>query len=142
MKNHATESAKPSIRVVVADDHHRVRSGIRLLLAGVADIQVVGEAVNGAQALELAQTLQPDILLLDVEMPIMNGLEVASRLHASSLRVQILALSAYDDPQYVQGMLENGASGYLIKDDVPSKLVPALRSVAAGEKRWLSKRLR
>ena len=142
MKTHAVESTKPSIRVVVADDHNRVRTGIRLLLAGVSDIQVVGEAVNGMQALELAQTLQPDILLLDVEMPVLNGLEVAARLHASSIGVQILALSAYDDPQYVQGMLENGAAGYLIKDDVPSKLVPALRSVAAGERNWLSKRLR
>ena len=75
-------------------------------------------------------------------MPILNGLEVAARLHASSIGMQILALSVYDDPRYVKGMLENGASGYLIKDDAPSKLVPALRSVAAGEKNWLSKRLR
>jgi YesN/AraC family two-component response regulator len=85
MMNHASESAKPSIRVVVADDHNRVRTGIAILLAGVTDIQVVGEAVDGAQALELAETLRPDILLLDVEMPILNGLEVAARLHESSL---------------------------------------------------------
>ncbi len=130
------------IRVLIVDDHKLVREGFRLLLSRAKDIQVVGEAVNGVQALELAQTLQPDILLLDVEMPILNGLEVAARLHESSIGVQILALSAYDDPQYVKEMLENGASGYLIKDDVPSKLVPALRSVAAGAKNWLSKRLR
>jgi DNA-binding NarL/FixJ family response regulator len=129
------------IRVVVADDHAAVRAGIRRLLAGADDIVVVGEAANGAQALQLVETLEPDVLLLDVEMPVMDGLQVAARLREKGEAVRVLALSAYDDRQYILGMLRGGASGYLTKDEVPSILLTALRSVAAGQADWLSKRL-
>lgn len=124
---------KEAIRVLIADDHRTVRLGIQRLIAGAPDILVVGEAADGAQALEMAELLMPDVLLLDVEMPVMNGLQVAHTLHQMQLPVRILALSAYDDQQYIQGMLANGAQGYLTKDEVPFKLLVAIRSVAAGE---------
>jgi two-component system, NarL family, response regulator DegU len=129
-------------RVVLADDHARVRAGIRNLLNNTPDIVVVGEAGNGEEALRLVQTLEPDVLLLDIEMPIMDGNEVASVLRKNESPVRILALSAYDDSQYIIGMLNNGASGYLMKEEVPEVLIKAVRSIANGEKGWVSKRVK
>jgi DNA-binding NarL/FixJ family response regulator len=124
---------KEAIRVLIADDHRTVRLGIQRLLASAPDIVVVGEAADGAQAMEMVEILVPDVLLLDVEMPIMSGLQVANKLNQMQLPVRILALSAYDDQQYILGMLANGARGYLIKDEVPAKLLASIRRVAAGE---------
>jgi DNA-binding NarL/FixJ family response regulator len=117
------------IRIVVADDHLSVRAGIRRLLATASDIVIVGEAGDGAQALSLVETLLPDILLLDVEMPKLDGLHVAARLRERQSPVRVLALSAYNDRQYILGMLENGAVGYLTKDEAPAILVDMLRRV-------------
>jgi DNA-binding NarL/FixJ family response regulator len=125
--------SREAIRVLIADDHRTVRLGIQRLLAGAPDILVVGEAADGAQALEMAESLLPDVLLLDVEMPVVDGLQVASQLRQMQLPVRILALSAYNDQQYILGMLANGVRGYLTKDEVPFKLLVAIRSVAAGE---------
>ena len=127
------DMSRDAIRVLIADDHRAVRIGIQRLLASAPDIVVVGEAADGARALEMAESLLPDVLLLDVEMPVMDGLQVAGKLRQLQLPVRILALSAYNDQQYILGMLANGARGYLIKDEVPNKLLMAIRSVAAGE---------
>jgi two-component system response regulator DegU len=129
------------IRVVLADDHARVRKGIRNLLERPADILVVGEASNGPQALKLVQDLNPDVLLLDVEMPGMNGNQVAAELRMMGSQVRILVLSAYDDKQYIMGMLESGVAGYLTKEEVPDILISAVRGIAHGKKGWVSQRV-
>lgn len=128
-------------RVILADDHEKIRAGIRDLLKNISDIVVVGEASDGLEALNLVEDLHPDVLLLDMEMPVMKGNEVAARLHENADPVYVLALSAYDDRQYILSMLNNGASGYLAKEDVPAELVNALRGVARGEQGWVSPRL-
>jgi two-component system response regulator DegU len=129
------------IRVVLADDHARVRKGIRNLLEKPSDILVVGEAANGPQALKLVQELNPDILLLDVEMPGMNGNQVAAKLRETGSQVGILVLSAYDDKQYIMGMLDSGVAGYLTKEEVPEILVNAVRGIAHGQRGWVSQRV-
>ena len=104
-----------NIKVVLADDHPVVRSGMRSLLERAMDITVVGEASNGMEALMLVDELSPDVLLVDMEMPGMNGVEVARQLQATQSPVKILALSAYDDDRYIEGLLASGAVGYLTK---------------------------
>jgi DNA-binding NarL/FixJ family response regulator len=130
------------IRVALADDHQVVRIGVRTMLEKAPDIVVVGEASDGAGALCLVAELAPDILLLDVEMPGMTGIEVARRLQASGSPVRVLALSAYDDAQYIAGLLASGAAGYLTKDEAIELIVDAVRGVARGEQGWLSARVR
>jgi DNA-binding NarL/FixJ family response regulator len=133
---------KPEIiRVVLAEDHARVRKAIRNLLEKSDDILVVGEASDGPQALQLAEELSPDLLLLDVEMPGMNGDQVAAKLRESGSSVHILVLSAYDDKQYILGMLNSGVSGYLTKEEVPETLVKAVHGIAHGEVGWVSQRV-
>jgi DNA-binding NarL/FixJ family response regulator len=128
-------------RVVLADDHAKVRAGIRMLLEPLPDVQVIGEASDGLEALNLVLSLAPDILLLDMEMPKLSGTEVASRLREHGSEVRILAVSTYDDQQYILNMLNNGAAGYLTKDEVPEILVNAVRGIARGEYGWVSKRV-
>ncbi len=129
------------IRVVLADDHPLMRAGIRGELEKTDDIVVVGEASDGLEALRLVTEHAPDVLLLDVEMPGMTGIDVARRLQTMEVRVQILALSAHDDEQYVFGLLESGAAGYLVKEEVPETIIEAVRGVAHGEEGWLSHRV-
>lgn len=128
-------------RVVLADDHPVVRSGIRNLLEKVPEIEVIGEASGGEEALRLAETLLPDVLLLDMEMPDLKGVEVAQRLRARGSPVRILALSAYDDKQYILELLSNGASGYLVKEEAPETIIEAVRGVARGEQGWVSRKV-
>jgi DNA-binding NarL/FixJ family response regulator len=128
------------IRVVIADDHTVMRVGIRNILSRSNEITVVGEASNGAEAIDLIDDLMPDVLILDMEMPVMDGVEVARRLQASGSPVRILVLSAYDDRQYILEMLNMGASGYLIKDEAPEVIVDAVRGIAKGEKGWISRK--
>ncbi len=128
-------------RIVLADDHAGVRAGIRLLLQKVSDIVVIGEASDGIEALRLAQELVPDILVLDMEMPGLNGVEVARRLQAVGSPVRILAVSAYDDKYYILGLFASGAAGYLLKDEAPEILIEAIRGVARGEQGWVSRRV-
>ncbi|MEN4041047.1 MAG: response regulator transcription factor [Anaerolineaceae bacterium] len=130
-----------AIRVLVADDHPVVRSGIRNLLEKALDIKVLGEASTGGEALSLVQALKPDILLLDMEMPDLNGREVAARLRKMGSPVKILALSAYDDPVYIRELLESGAVGYLVKEETPETIIEAVRGVAQGEQGWVSRRI-
>ena len=129
------------IRVVLADDHPVVRAGIRNLLEKVVDIEVVGEASTGQEALNLVDNVHPDVLLLDMELPDIKGTEVAQRLQSSKSPVKILALSAYDDGVYIRELLELGAAGYLIKEEAPETIVEAVRGVAYGEQGWVSRRI-
>jgi DNA-binding NarL/FixJ family response regulator len=128
------------IRVVIADDHAIMRVGIRNILTRSERINVVGEASNGAEAINLVDELAPDVLVLDMEMPVMDGVEVARQLQAGASPVRILVLSAYDDRQYIMEMLNMGAAGYLIKDEAPEVIVDAVLSIARGEKGWISRK--
>jgi DNA-binding NarL/FixJ family response regulator len=120
-------------RVVLADDHPRVRSGIRHLLEKAPDIKVVGEAADGEEALQLVEELAPDVLLLDIEMPLVDGIEVARRMKQQQSEVRILALSAHHNHQYINGLFSAGAAGYLTKDEAPEKIVKAVRRLGRSE---------
>lgn len=126
------------IRVGIIDDHPGVRMGIRNLLASAKDILVVGEGENGADAIELANQKRPDILLLDVELPVLRGDAVMQYLHDKNIDVKVLAVSSYNDPIYVQGMLENGAAGYITKDEAPVMLLDAVHSIVEDQLKWIS----
>ena len=128
-------------RVVLADDHPFLRAGIRKILDRVPDIVVIGEAGDGFQALDLVEELAPDLLILDVEMPGKNGIQVARELHEDDSHVRILVLSAYDNGPHIRGMFEAGVAGYLTKDEVPEVLVKAIRGIMRGSKRWVSDRV-
>jgi DNA-binding NarL/FixJ family response regulator len=123
--------------ILLADDHRIVRQGLRALLAGEADFEVVGEADDGREALELVKRLSPDVLVLDLMMPGLNGLEVARQLPRQSPGVRVVVLSMYDDEGFVLEALANGVSGYVLKDSNSSDFVHAVREVAAG-RRYLS----
>ena len=129
-------------RVVLADDHAVVRQGLKRLLNRAPDLEVVGEASDGLEALNSVKELQPDVLLLDIEMPVMDGIEVARRLQESDQAVRILVLSAYDDREYIRALLEIGVSGYLVKGEAPGKIVEAVRGIAHGQKGWVSPQIR
>lgn len=133
---------RTKIRVLLVDDHVILRTGIRRLLEATRDMLVVGEAGDGIEALDLVERLEPDIVLLDVEMPRMNGLQVVKEINARHKDVKVLALSAYDDRQYILGMLDKGAVGYVIKDEVPEMLVQAIREINQSNRRWISKRVK
>jgi len=122
-----------TIRVVLADDHPALRLGIRVLLEQAAGLELVGEAQDGIQALELVQALQPDVVILDCRLPGMDGMEVAEQIHQRGLPTRVVALSAYDDKQYVSRMMRAGALGYVLKDEGPGAIVLAVRAAARGE---------
>jgi DNA-binding NarL/FixJ family response regulator len=121
------------IRVVLADDHTLVRAGFRALLQNLAGIQVVAEADNGRDALRLVQTHQPDVVLMDIAMPELNGLEAAARLAEELPQVRVIILSMHANEEYVWQALHAGAAGYLLKDSGPAELEIAVRAVARGE---------
>jgi len=129
------------IRVMLADDHPVTRAGVRKFLSKASDIEVIAEADNGIQALEMAKKLEPDVLLLDIELPGIKGLEIARELQALHSPIKILVLSSYDDKQFIFGLQGNGASGYLTKEEIPETIVEAVRGVARGEKGWVSRRV-
>ena len=126
---------------MLADDHPVTRAGVRKFLSKAADIEVIAEADNGIQALEMAKQLEPDVLLLDIELPGIKGLEIARELQAIHSPIKILVLSTYDDKQFIFGLLGNGAAGYLTKEEIPETIVEAVRGVARGEKGWVSRRV-
>jgi DNA-binding NarL/FixJ family response regulator len=128
-----------TIRVLVADDHPVAREGLRNFLDKAIDIEVVGEANNGTEVLYLVENLSPDVLLLDMEMPGLSGVEIAWQLQTAKTSTRILALSAHNDKQYIQGLLASGAAGYLIKEEIPQTIVEAVRGVARGERGWVSR---
>jgi len=129
-----------AIRVLLADDHPVVRSGIRAELDGAEGIEVVGEASSGDEALRLVEELRPDVLVLDVVMPGMDGVEATRLLQERHPELRILALSAYEDNEYVFGLLSAGAVGYVLKEEALDTVVEAIRAASRGET-WLSKRV-
>jgi len=121
------------IRLLLADDHIMLRQGTAELLRREPDLEIVGEADNGQQAVELAHALKPDIVVMDVRMPVLSGIEATRRIREALPDVQVLVLTAHDDDQYIFSLLQAGASGYLLKTAPVSELVNAIRQVRAGE---------
>jgi DNA-binding NarL/FixJ family response regulator len=121
------------IRVVVADDQALVRGGFRMILDAQKDIAVVGEAGDGREALEKARELEPDVVLMDIRMPELDGLEATRRLLAGDGRARVLILTTFDADEYVYEAMKAGASGFLLKDVRPEQLAEAVRVVAAGD---------
>lgn len=121
------------IKLVLVDDHAVVRSGLRMLLEAQTDMEIVGEAENGREAVTLAKTLQPDIILMDIMMPDMNGIEATRLVKDVAPETAVLALTMYEDDQYFFEMLKAGASGYVPKRAAPDDLVTAIRTVYQGE---------
>ncbi len=121
------------IRVLIVDDHTLVRDGIRSLLSLVADVEVVGEAANGKEALERVKELAPDVVLMDLSMPIMGGLEATRRIRKEFPRTKVLALTQYDDSEYVIPLIEAGACGFVTKMVAFSELATAIQAAYRGE---------
>ena len=132
--------AEKQIRVLVVYDHSGVRRGIKNLLQSASDMVIVGEGGNGAEAIELAATRNPDILLLDIELPDQRGDAVMRHIHNTQPDMKVLAVSSYSDRDYILGMLENGAAGYITKDEAPMMLVEAIRSIINKGISWFSPR--
>jgi DNA-binding NarL/FixJ family response regulator len=122
-----------SLRVLVADDQSMVRAGFRMLLSGEADIEVVAEASNGLEAVEKAARFSPNVVLMDIRMPELDGLEATRRILAADPAARILILTTFDLDEYVYEALRAGASGFVLKDDPPEQLIAAVHVVAGGE---------
>ena len=122
----------PDIRVLIADDHAMVREGIRMILVAQPDIKVVGEASDGIRAIEEIRQLDPDLVLMDIAMPGLGGLEATLEIRKSFPRTRILVLSQYDSREYVYRLLKAGASGYILKSAAGKELVAAIRAVNEG----------
>lgn len=121
-----------SIRVILADDHQIVREGLRLILKRHEDIDVVAEANNGREAIDLARKLHPEIVVMDIAMPDLNGIDATRQVLRDDSHVRVIALSAYADRRYVLGMLDAGASGYVLKANAGKELIGAIRSAMQG----------
>jgi len=122
-----------NIKILLADDHKIVRDGLRTLIDSEPGMEVVAEAEDGRSALALAQKLSPDVVIMDIAMPEMNGIDATRAILSEYSRIKIIALSMYSDRRFVSGMLEAGASGYLLKDCAFEELVRAIRSVMANQ---------
>jgi two-component system response regulator NreC len=122
-----------ALRILVADDHTIIRSGLRMLLERQPGFEVVGEAADGRQAVELARGLRPDVAMLDIAMPNLNGIEAARQICAELPKIRIVILSVHSDEAYVLKALKAGARGYLLKDSAESDIISAVRLVGAGK---------
>jgi DNA-binding NarL/FixJ family response regulator len=129
------------IRVVLADDHPVIRDIFRRILRNASDIQIVGEAADGNQAFHLVKEMKPDVVLLDVEMPGLNGLEVMKRMRTAGIATPVLMISAHNDYHYILSLFQAGIAGYLCKDELGEDLVAAVHSVFNGNYGFLSQRL-
>jgi two-component system response regulator NreC len=121
------------IRVLLADDHMIVRDGLRSLLGRDGDVEVIGEAQNGKAAVELTHELAPDVVIMDVGMPVMNGIEATEKIMHDKPNAKVIALSMHNDRRFVSSMLKAGASGYLLKDSAFDDLVSAIHAVFSGQ---------
>jgi DNA-binding NarL/FixJ family response regulator len=121
------------IRVLVVDDQSMIRAGFRMLLAGEPDVEIVAEARTGLEAIEKASRFQPDVILMDIRMPELDGLEATRRILAADRHARVLILTTFDLDEYVFEALNAGASGFVLKDDPPEQLIAAVRTVSAGE---------
>ena len=129
------------IRVLIVDDHPVVCSGIRNILEPTMGIKVVGEAHTGSEALQKIELDRPDVVLLDMKLPDMSGVEVIQRIYKSKNATRVLGLSSYNDREFISQLLNHGASGYLLKEEVPEQIVDAVRGVAHGEQGWVSRKV-
>jgi DNA-binding NarL/FixJ family response regulator len=120
------------IRILIADDHGIVRTGLKLLFERVPDMEVVGEASDGREAVRLAQELTPDIIIMDIGMPLLNGLDATAQILRENDRIGVIILSMYTDESYIVRALDAGARGYLLKDNADEDMERAIRSVAIG----------
>ena len=121
------------LRILLAEDHETIRDGLKLLVNSQPDMQVVGEADNGRSAVELAQELLPDVTVMDVSMPELNGLQATKKLKQKCPQVKVLTLTRHTDDGYLQQLLQAGASGYVLKQSKSAELLRAIRAVAAGQ---------
>jgi DNA-binding NarL/FixJ family response regulator len=122
-----------TIRILLADDSEVFRNVVRGLLQREADLEVVVEAADGKSAVEQARVLEPDVVAMDLEMPVMSGIEATKQIVASTSSTNILGLSLFKDAARIQSMMDAGAKGYVLKDDAYEELIPAMRAVAAGK---------
>lgn len=120
------------LRILLAEDHQTVREGIKLLVNSQPDMEVVGEAGDGEMAIKLATDLKPDLLLMDISMPTMNGLKATKRLRSLQPNIKILTLTRHTDDGYLQQLLGAGSNGYVLKQSAPTELITAIRTIAAG----------
>ncbi len=141
MNTTITRGKPGKIRVILVDDHPIVRAGIRTLLSAQSNIEIVGETSDGTQVIPMVNELSPDVLVLDVQLPGLNGVEIARQIKAAQIPVYVLALSAHDDIQYIRNLLAHGASGYLTKEEAADTIVDAIQGIARGEQGWLSRRV-
>ncbi|MFF3022146.1 response regulator [Gottfriedia sp. NPDC057948] len=128
-----------SIKIVIADDHHVVRRGLIFFLNTQDDIEVIGEASNGEEALRLVKELKPDIVIMDLAMPVLDGIEATKRIKIEGLTVKVMILTSFYDQDHILPAIEAGAAGYYLKDSDPDELVSAIRKIHDGEKQFHSK---
>jgi DNA-binding NarL/FixJ family response regulator len=126
-------TAHPLIRVLVVDDDPLVRSALRLMLGGQPDLEVIGEAADGRAGVALARAERPDVVLMDIRMPVLSGLEATRALHADPRPPRVIVLTTFDADEHVMGALAAGADGFVLKDTPPQEIVDAIRRVAAGD---------
>lgn len=124
--------SKQVIRILVVDDHAMVRQSVVAMLAREPDMEVVGTAVNGREAIQIAQSIQPDVIVMDVSMPELDGIRAAGEIHALGLPAHIIMLSMHHNNVLVQQARQNGAAGYILKQEANSSLIPAIRAAFAG----------
>ncbi|HEX4230216.1 MAG TPA: response regulator transcription factor [Bryobacteraceae bacterium] len=122
-----------SVRIVLADDHTIMRHGLRLVLNREPDFEVIGEASNGREAIDLAIRENPDVVVMDIAMPLLNGIEAARRIHEERLKTAVVILSMHSDEGYILKALRAGARGYLLKDSAETDLIQAIRAVCSGK---------
>ncbi|UPM54072.1 response regulator [Gottfriedia acidiceleris] len=128
-----------SIKILIADDHHVVRRGLIFFLNTQDDIEVIGEASNGEEALSLVKQLRPDIVIMDLAMPVLDGIEATKRIKIEGLAVKVMILTSFYDQDHILPAIEAGAAGYYLKDSDPDELVSAIRKIHDGEKQFHSK---
>lgn len=123
-----------NLRVFIAEDHEMVRAGLKMIISSQGDMEVIGEAADGRTAVTQACALEPDIVLMDISMPLLNGLKAIEKIQQACPQVKVLALTRHQDDGYLQQALQAGASGYVLKQSAPTELLHAIRAVARGGK--------